>query len=85
MDIETKSLSDRYLVPPFSILNAREGGWQDRKREWLALGIESELGRGVTAYGVDNPRNKLCGDASPGGSPRPAMDYRHNERGDGRG
>ena len=85
MDIETKSLSDRYLVQPFSILNAREGGWQDRKREWLALGIESELGRGVTAYGVDNPRNKLCGDASPGGSPSPDVDYRHNERGDGRG
>lgn len=31
--------------PPFSVLNARDGWWQDRKREWLALGIESELGR----------------------------------------
>ena len=79
---ETKSLSDRYLVPPFSILNAREGGWQDRKREWLALGIESELGRGAVTYHIDRADYP---NASPGGSPRPAMDYRHNERGDGRG
>ena len=40
------SLSDRFGIPPFSVLNAREGWWQDRKRAWLALGIQSELGRG---------------------------------------
>jgi hypothetical protein len=39
-------LSDRFLIPPFSVLNAREGWWQDRKRAWLALGIKSEEGRG---------------------------------------
>lgn len=32
--------------PPFSVWNAREGWWQDRKRAWLSLGIKSELGRG---------------------------------------
>ena len=40
------SLADRFMVPPFSVLNAREGWWQDRKRAWVALGIKSELGRG---------------------------------------
>lgn len=40
------SLSERFMVPPFSILNAREGRWQERKRQWLALGIKSEIGRG---------------------------------------
>ncbi len=39
------SLADRFGVPPFSVLNAREGWWQDRKRAWLAIGIQSELGR----------------------------------------
>lgn len=34
--------------PPFSVWNAREGWWQDRKRAWLSLGIKSELGRGQT-------------------------------------
>lgn len=42
----TSILGDRFLLPPFSVLNAREGWWQDRKRSWLALGIKSELGRG---------------------------------------
>lgn len=42
----TGNLADRFGVPPFSVLNAREGWWQERKRAWLALGIESELGRG---------------------------------------
>ena len=39
------NLSDRFMIPPFTVLNAREGWWQDRKRAWLALGIESETGR----------------------------------------
>ena len=39
-------LADRFLVPPFSILDSRQGYWQDRKRQWLALGIKSEIGRG---------------------------------------
>jgi hypothetical protein len=50
------NLSDRFLIPPFSVLNAREGWWQNRKRFWLSLGIKSELGRGED------------GGASPGGS-----------------
>lgn len=41
----TRKLSDVWLCPPFSVLNAREGRWQSRKREWLDLGISSELGR----------------------------------------
>lgn len=47
-EIETPppvSLADRFVVPPFSILDRRSGLWQDRKRKWLSLGIESELGR----------------------------------------
>lgn len=40
------SLSDRFGVPPFSVLNAREGWWQARKASWIALGIESKKGRG---------------------------------------
>jgi hypothetical protein len=42
----TASLADKFGIPPFSVLNAREGWWQGRKRAWLALGIKSELGRG---------------------------------------
>jgi hypothetical protein len=40
-----ESLSSRFGVPPFSVLNAREGWWQERKRAWISIGIRSELGR----------------------------------------
>jgi DNA modification methylase len=44
-NVEHKSLTDRFVVPPFSILDTRQGYWQDRKRAWKALGIKSEVGR----------------------------------------
>ena len=40
------NLSERFMIPPFTVLNAREGWWQNRKKAWLAIGIKSELGRG---------------------------------------
>lgn len=45
-ETERKSLEDRFLIPPFSIFDTRKGYWQNRKRQWLAIGIQSELGRG---------------------------------------
>ena len=40
------SLMDRFMIAPFSVMSARDGWWQNRKRLWLELGIQSELGRG---------------------------------------
>lgn len=53
--MERASLADRFIVPPFSVLDARQGYWQDRKRRWLAYGIESELGRGENITWPDEP------------------------------
>jgi hypothetical protein len=39
------SLADKFGVPPMSVLDRRSGAWQDRRRRWLTLGIQSELGR----------------------------------------
>lgn len=38
-------LCERFIVPPFSVLDSRRGYWQERKRLWLALGIESDSSR----------------------------------------
>jgi DNA modification methylase len=46
------SLSDSFGIPPFSVLNAREGWWQDRKHGWLAIGLKSELGRDIDPTNV---------------------------------
>jgi hypothetical protein len=45
-DRANETLSQRFLVPPFSVLDSRQGYWQERKRAWLSLGIQSEVGRG---------------------------------------
>ena len=39
------SLKERFIIPPFSILDSKLGNWQDRKRAWLDLGIKSDDGR----------------------------------------
>jgi len=52
------ALAKRFGVPPFSVLSARDGDWQERKRKWLALGIQSELGRGgASRQETDYKRN----------------------------
>ena len=40
-----KKLSDRFIIPPFSVLDTKQGIWQQRKNYWLSLGIKSEEGR----------------------------------------
>ena len=43
--VEPNSLVDKFIVPPFSILDTRQGYWQDRKRKWRNIGLRSEEGR----------------------------------------
>ena len=38
-------VSDDFIVAPFTVLNAREGFWQERKRMWASYGIKGEVGR----------------------------------------
>ncbi len=54
------TLAERFLIPPFTVLNAREGWWQARKSAWISLGIKSELGRGA-------------GSIAPGGAKMPTV------------
>jgi len=39
------TLSERFIIPPFTILDARQGYWQERKKMWLSMGIKSDTGR----------------------------------------
>ena len=43
-------LRDRFIEPPFSVLDTKQGGWQNRKREWLRTGIKSEIGRDAKSF-----------------------------------
>lgn len=39
------ALKERFIISPFTILDARGGDWMQRRNLWLQLGIESETGR----------------------------------------
>jgi len=47
-----QSLFDRFIIPPFSIFDSRQGYWQNRKKVWLSLGIKSEIGRESKCYHI---------------------------------
>lgn len=51
--ITQDGLRARFAVPPFSILSAASGDWQERKRMWLGYGIRSEVGRSAKAYHIN--------------------------------
>jgi DNA modification methylase len=39
-------LTDKFIIPPISILDVKQGYWKQRRKQWLELGIQSEIGRG---------------------------------------
>lgn len=45
------SLKDRFIIPPFTIFDARQGDWQNRKKIWLSLNIKGEEGRNQKLLG----------------------------------
>lgn len=40
------TLQDKFIISPFTIMDARGGVWSARKQAWRKLGIKSEIGRG---------------------------------------
>ena len=47
-------MAKSFGFPPFTVFNAREGKWQDRKKYWLNLGINSGSGRGEHLISYSN-------------------------------
>jgi hypothetical protein len=58
-----RMLHERFIVPPFSILDSSQLYWQRRKRNWLSLGIKSEVGRDVQASFNSKDREDFIGKA----------------------
>jgi DNA modification methylase len=47
--IKDELLRDKFIEPPFSVLDTKSGNWQRRKRLWASKGIKGEVGRDATA------------------------------------
>jgi hypothetical protein len=68
------SLVERFLVPPFSVLDTQQGYWQERKRAWHALGIDSQetredielIAKSGQGPGIYMLRNKMREQLGPG-------------------
>ena len=50
--IEDELLRDKFIEPPFSVLDAKSGNWQKRKRLWRSKGLKSELGRTAKIFNM---------------------------------
>lgn len=61
-------LREKFIEPPFSVLDSKSGNWQKRKNIWKSLGIKGEIGRqaiskrygnqkGIFRIGTDNYRD----------------------------
>lgn len=48
--VEDVLLRDKFIEPPFSVLDAKNSNWVRRKKEWNKLGIKSEIGRDVKTF-----------------------------------
>lgn len=51
--IEDVLLRDKFIEPPFSVLDTKSGNWQRRKRDWSRIGIKSEIGRDSAVINMD--------------------------------
>lgn len=49
-------LRDKFIEPPFSVLDTKQGGWKSRKKQWDSIGIKSEIGRTAEAFSSFKPK-----------------------------
>jgi len=51
-------LRDKFIEPPFSVLDTKSGTWQDRKRAWKDIGLLSDVGRDATTFNMKDWADK---------------------------
>ena len=58
--IEDILLRDTFIEPPFTVLDSKNGNWQNRKRNWINKGLRSEVGRDIKLF-AGSDRNDFMG------------------------
>ena len=56
--IEDVILRDKFIEPPFSVLDTKSASWRNRQRQWKSLGIKSEVGRDSSVIHMDTQSKK---------------------------
>ena len=71
--VETKGdLRKMFGANLFSILDTKDGMWQARKRKWLNLGIQSEIGRDAVTYHMKDWADKKGQEGTLSGNKLPS-------------
>ncbi len=60
-------VAERFLFSPFTVLDAKSGDWLERKRAWLSIGLQSELGRAAKTYNIHDWQEGVNGAAAAAG------------------
>ena len=58
--IKDELLRDKFIEPPFSILDTKSGNWMKRKKLWKKIGLKSEIGRESKAIQSGTDLYKNC-------------------------
>lgn len=51
-------LKEEFLENPFTILDAKSGAWQNRKRNLIRKGIKSDVGRDASVIHMDSEKKE---------------------------
>lgn len=51
--IEDVILRNKFIEPPFSVLDTKTSSWRNRQKQWKSLGIKSEIGRDASVIHMD--------------------------------
>ena len=70
--VKKNNLREMFGENPFSILDAKSGIWQNRKRKWLNLGIQSEIGRDAKTFTMKDWADKKGGEGKLKGNKLPS-------------
>jgi DNA modification methylase len=58
--VKDELLRDKFIEPPFSILDTKSGNWMKRKKLWKKIGIKSEIGRESNTINAGTDLYKNC-------------------------
>lgn len=55
----TLSLADRFVFPPFTLMDAKTGPWKNRKQLWMEVGLKSGKGRTARTFGRSDGNDEV--------------------------
>lgn len=55
----TLSLAERFVFPPFTLMDAKTGPWKNRKQLWLESGLRSAKGRTARTFGKSDGQDEV--------------------------